>query len=131
MNKKWWKAAFIRCLKTMAQTVVSMVTVGTTITAVDWLSVVSVSIMAGIASLATSLAGLPELGSESKVWWKAAAIRAIKTVAQVVAGSIAVGATLTSVNWLEIVYISLVAGILSVLTSVTGLPESTDTKLLG
>lgn len=130
MNKKWWKAAFIRCLKTMAQTVVSMVTVGMTITEVDWLSVVSVSIMAGIASLATSLAGLPELESESKVWWKAAAIRAIKTVAQVVAGSIAVGATLTSVSWLEIVYISLVAGILSVLTSVTGLPESTDTKLL-
>ena len=124
MNKKWWKAAFIRCLKTMAQTVVGMVTVGMSITEVDWFNVVSVAIMAGIASLATSLAGLPELGAESKIWWKATAIRAVKTIAQVVAGSIVVGATLTSVDWVQIIYVGIVAGLLSVITSVAGLPES-------
>lgn len=61
MNKKWWKAAGIRAIKTMAQTAVSLITVGSALTQVDWLTVGSVSLVAGILSLLTSLAGLPEL----------------------------------------------------------------------
>lgn len=61
MSKKWWKAAGIRALKTVAQTAVSMITVGATLTEVDWITVGSVSLVAGILSLLTSLAGLPEV----------------------------------------------------------------------
>ena len=56
-------------------------------------------------------------------WWKAAAIRAIKTVAQTAAATIATAATMGEVNWIMVGSASLLAGILSLLTSVAGLPE--------
>ena len=61
MSKKWWKAAGIRAIKTVAQTAVA--TIGTTavMSEVNWLMVVSASVLAGILSLLTSLAGLPEV----------------------------------------------------------------------
>ena len=58
---KWIKAAGIRALKTMAQTATSMITVGATLTDIDWVTVGSVSVVAGLLSLLTSVAGLPEL----------------------------------------------------------------------
>lgn len=61
----WLKAAGIRAAKTVAQTAVA--TIGTTavMSAVDWRVVVSASLLAGILSLLTSVAGLPELKEES------------------------------------------------------------------
>lgn len=62
MDKLWLKAALVRAVKTMAQTAVALLgthTVG--ILEVDWLSVLSASLMAGILSLLTSVAGLPEV----------------------------------------------------------------------
>ena len=56
-------------------------------------------------------------------WFKAAGIRAIKTIAQTAVGMIAVGAAASEVNWLYVGSVSLVAGVLSLLTSVAGLPE--------
>ncbi len=64
MNKKWLKAAGIRALKTVAQTAVSMVTVGQAVIDINWINVLSVSVAAGIISLLTSLAGLPEVGDD-------------------------------------------------------------------
>lgn len=61
MNKKWWKAAGIRAIKTVAQTAVSMITVGQAVMDVDWIGIVSVSAVSGIVSLLTSVAGLPEI----------------------------------------------------------------------
>lgn len=61
MNKRWWKAAGIRAIKTFCQTAVSMLTIGQAMLDVDWLGVVSVSGVACIVSLLTSIAGLPEL----------------------------------------------------------------------
>ena len=59
-----------------------------------------------------------------KEWLKAAAIRAIKTVAQTAIASIGTAMVLTDVNWAYVTSASAVAGILSILTSiVTGLPE--------
>ena len=59
--KKWFKAAGVRSIKTIAQTFVATVGSAAVISAVDWKMVVSASILAGILSLATSVAGLPEL----------------------------------------------------------------------
>lgn len=61
MSKKWLKAAGIRAVKTMAQTAVSMLTVGQAVLDVNWLNVISVSVVAGVVSVLTSLAGLPEV----------------------------------------------------------------------
>lgn len=60
-TKRWIKAAGMRAAKTMAQTAVAMLPVAATITAVDWRTVVGTAALAGVASVLTSLAGLPEL----------------------------------------------------------------------
>lgn len=59
-------------------------------------------------------------------WWKAAGVRAIKTVAQTAAATIGTAAVLGEVNWLMVVSAAALAGILSLLTSVAGLPEVED-----
>ena len=61
MRKQWLKAAGIRAVKTMAQTAVSMLTVGQAVLDVNWVNVLSVSAVAGVISMLTSIAGLPEV----------------------------------------------------------------------
>ena len=61
MNKKWIKAASVRALKTFAQVAVSMLTVGQAVMDVNWVNVLSVSTVAAICSILTSIAGLPEV----------------------------------------------------------------------
>lgn len=58
-----------------------------------------------------------------KQWVKAAAVRAVKTVAQTAVATIGTSAVMGEVNWLMVGSASLLAGILSLLTSVAGLPE--------
>lgn len=64
--KAWIKAASIRAIKTVAQTAVALIGVGTVMSDVNWLQVGSASLLAGILSLLTSIAGLPELDSKTK-----------------------------------------------------------------
>ena len=59
--KVWIKAAGIRAAKTMAQTAVALLPASATISAVDWKVVVGTAALAGVASVLTSLAGLPEV----------------------------------------------------------------------
>lgn len=61
MNKTWWKAAGVRALKTFCQTAVSMLTVGQAFIDIDWKNVLSVSGVAAVISLLTSIAGIPEV----------------------------------------------------------------------
>lgn len=61
---KWFKAAGIRAIKTMAQTAVALIGTNAFITAVDWKMIVSGAIMAGVVSVLTSIAGLPEVKAE-------------------------------------------------------------------
>ena len=60
-GKDWLKAAGIRAIKTVAQTAVAMIPAAVTITAVDWKAVLGTAALAGICSLLTSVAGLPEV----------------------------------------------------------------------
>lgn len=60
-TKKWWRAALVRALKTVAQTAVALIPAAATITQVDWLTVAGTAALAGLVSLLTSLAGLPEV----------------------------------------------------------------------
>lgn len=59
-------------------------------------------------------------------WWKAAGVRAIKTVAQTAIATIGASAVLSDVNWIAVISASVLAGVLSLLTSVAGLPEVED-----
>ena len=58
-----------------------------------------------------------------KLWFKAAAVRAVKTVAQTAVATIGTSAAMGEVNWIMVGSASLLAGILSLLPSVAGLPE--------
>ena len=62
--KQWIKAAGIRAIKTIAQTAVAMIGTSVVISEVDWVRVVSASVLSGVLSLLTSVAGLPELKTE-------------------------------------------------------------------
>ena len=62
----WTKAAIIRAIRTMAQTAVAMIGTALVITDVDWLMVLSASVLAGILSILTSLGGLPEVNANSE-----------------------------------------------------------------
>jgi hypothetical protein len=60
---------------------------------------------------------------KSKTWWKAAGIRAVKTMAQAAIATIGASTMITETNWIVVGSATVMAGVLSVLTSVAGLPE--------
>lgn len=64
-----------------------------------------------------------EVYTMSMAWWKAAGIRAIKTVAQCAVATIGTSVLISEVNWMAVLSASALAGVLSLLTSVAGLPE--------
>lgn len=63
-TERWLKAAGVRAVKTMAQTFIATIGSAAVLAAVDWKVVVSATVLAGILSVATSIAGLPEVESE-------------------------------------------------------------------
>mgnify|MGYP002518816258 FL=1 len=60
-SKAWWKAAGIRAVKTMAQAAIATIGASTMITETNWVMVGSATVMAGLLSILTSVAGLPEV----------------------------------------------------------------------
>lgn len=67
-----------------------------------------------------------QIKTNGKAWIKAAAIRAIKTMAQTAIATIGTSAVMAEVNWTLVLSASALAGLLSVLTSLAGLPEVED-----
>ena len=63
--KQWMKAAGVRAVKTVAQTAVATIGASAVISEVDWIIVVSASLLAGVVSMLTSIAGLPEVPTET------------------------------------------------------------------
>ncbi len=59
--KKWTRAAGVRAVKTMAQTAIATIGTGAMLSEVNWLAVASASVLAGVLSMLTSLAGIPEV----------------------------------------------------------------------
>lgn len=60
-TQKWFEAATIRAIKTMAQTIIGTIGASAMISEVDWRVVVSASLLSGLLSYCTSIAGLPEV----------------------------------------------------------------------
>lgn len=63
------------------------------------------------------------MSNKTKLWFKAAGIRALKTICQTAIATIGTAAVMDQVNWIAVLSASVLAGILSLLTSVAGLPE--------
>lgn len=61
MNRRWWRAAGIRAVRTMAQTAAATIGTAAVFSQVDWLAVLSNSVLAGILCLLSSIGGLPEI----------------------------------------------------------------------
>jgi hypothetical protein len=61
LNKNWWSASLIRCVKTIAQTAIATIGTSAVMGDVNWIMVGSASLLAGVLSILTSLAGLPEV----------------------------------------------------------------------
>lgn len=59
----------------------------------------------------------------SKKWWKAAGIRALKTLCQTAVSMLTIGQAVMEVDWVNVLSVSAVAGAISLLTSIAGLPE--------
>lgn len=64
MSKDWWKCAGIRAGKTFCQTAIATIGTNALLTDVNWLVVLSASALAGLLSILTSLAGLPEVDKD-------------------------------------------------------------------
>lgn len=64
MTAKWWKAAGVRAIKTVAQTAIATIGASAVLSDVNWVAVASASVLAGVLSLLTSIAGLPEVKGE-------------------------------------------------------------------
>ena len=65
-TKKWLKAAAVRAVKTMAQTFIATIGSATVLGTVDWPMVASATLLAGVISVATSVAGIPEVPAETE-----------------------------------------------------------------
>ena len=66
LTKEWFKAALVRAVKTVAQTALGLISTALVLRDVDWVVVLSASALAGIYSVLTSIAGLPEVKKEAE-----------------------------------------------------------------
>lgn len=66
INKAWFKAALVRAVKTMAQTAIATIGAAAVLSGVDWPVVLSATVLAGVLSVLTSIAGLPEVKQDEQ-----------------------------------------------------------------
>lgn len=113
-NTEWWKAAALRALYTAIAIALPYIG-GALISDVPWLTIALAAGLGFVASIATSLAGLPEASGVNLPWWLAAVERVVKTFAQALVAGF-VGATLlTDVDWSVVLQASVLAALTSLL----------------
>ena len=123
-TKAWATAALIRAARTFCQTAVGTIGAAASLGDVKWEMVLSTAALSAILSLLTSVAGLPEIqGEKPKTWMLAAGIRAMKTVAQTAIATVGTATTVGVVDWKLVLSASILSGIVSLATSMGGLPE--------
>jgi hypothetical protein len=113
-SRTWWKDAAARAVYTVAAVVTPYIG-GSLIADIPWLTIVSAGALGFIASIATSLAGLPETEGVDLPWWLAALERTVKTFFQALAAGIAPAILFTEVDWSTIAQASAIAAGLSLL----------------
>lgn len=111
-NPTWWKAAALRGLYTALAIALPYVG-GALLTEVPWLTIVSAAALGFVASIATSLAGLPEASGVNLPWWLAAVERTVKTFAQALAAGFIGAVLLTDVAWSTVVQAALISALTS------------------
>ncbi|MEV8269162.1 holin [Microbacterium oleivorans] len=113
-SSAWWKNAALRALYTAVAIAIPYVG-GSLIADIPWLTILSAAAVGFLASLATSLAGLPETAGVNLPWWLAALERTVKTFFQALAAGIAPAVLFTDVDWSTVVQASAIAAGLSLL----------------
>lgn len=113
-NRTWWKAALLRALYTAIAIVLPYLG-GALLADVPWITAVSAAALGFLASLATSLAGLPEAEGTNLPWWLAAVERVAKTFAQALAAGFFGATLLSDVPWSTVVQAALIAALTSLL----------------
>jgi len=113
-SARWWRDAGLRALYTAIAVAVPYL--GATLIAdVPWLTVLLAGGLAVILSLATSLAGLPEVEGVDLPWWLAAAERVVKTFAQSLAAGLVGAVLITDVDWGVVLQAAALSALLSLL----------------
>lgn len=113
-DRLWWKSAAVRALYTAIAIALPYLG-GTLLTEVPWTSVLSAGLLGAIASIATSLAGLPEADGVDLPWWLAAVERTVKTFGQALAAGLIGPVLLTDVDWLFVLQAAALAALVSLL----------------
>ena len=123
----WWKAAALRGARTAVVIVIPYVGTALLFKDVNWLTIVSAAGLGFVASLLTSLAGIPEADGKSIPVYLALLERSVKTLAQGLVVGIGNAVLFTDVNWSTIGQAALISALGSLLLGVLGyLPEASD-----
>lgn len=123
----WWKAAALRGVRTAI--VIAIPYLGTVVLFrdVNWLTIASAAALGFVASIITSLAGIPEASGKTVPFYVALTERTVKTLAQGLAVGIGNAVLFTDVDWSTIAQAALISALGSLLLGVLGfLPESAD-----
>lgn len=113
-DRQWWADAAKRAVNTVVAVVLPYLG-GAVLADIPWLTIISAGLVAFVASIATSLSGLPETEGVDLPWWLAALERVVKTFFQAIAAGILPGALLSSVDWPFILQGAAIAALITLL----------------
>jgi hypothetical protein len=111
----WWKNSLLRAVYTAVAIAIPYLGATQLVADVSWLTVLSAAGVGIIASLATSLTGLPEVEGVDLPWWLSAVERVVKTFGQALAAGLLGAVLITDVDWGVVIQASALAALLSLL----------------